>query len=47
VACGEQSLLLQELQKPGGRRTAASEFLRGFPVRAGDRFELVDNPAGA
>jgi methionyl-tRNA formyltransferase len=28
-----------ELQRPGGRRLRAAEFLRGFPIAAGERFE--------
>ena len=39
VACGEGALRLLELQKPGSRRMAAGEFLRGFPVSVGERFE--------
>ena len=38
VACGEQALRLTLLQKPGSRRLAVGEFLRGFPVRVGERF---------
>jgi methionyl-tRNA formyltransferase len=30
VACGEGALRLTELQKPGGKRLAAGEFLKGF-----------------
>ncbi|MBI5108395.1 MAG: methionyl-tRNA formyltransferase [Rhodocyclales bacterium] len=32
VACGEGALRLTELQKPGGRRLASADFLRGTPV---------------
>jgi methionyl-tRNA formyltransferase len=39
VACGEGALKVTELQRPGGRRLRAAEFLRGFPVSAGERFE--------
>lgn len=39
VACGAGALRLLELQKPGSRRMAAGEFLRGFPVSVGERFE--------
>jgi methionyl-tRNA formyltransferase len=38
VVCGEGALRLTELQKPGGRRIAAADFLRGFAVVAGERF---------
>jgi methionyl-tRNA formyltransferase len=40
VACGEGALALLELQKPGGRRLGLADFLRGFPIRAGERFRL-------
>ena len=33
VACGEGALRLVELQKPGGRRVSAADFLRGNPLR--------------
>ncbi|MGB4344951.1 MAG: methionyl-tRNA formyltransferase [Burkholderiaceae bacterium] len=39
VACGEGALLLTELQKPGGKRLPAAEFLKGFPLPAGQRFQ--------
>lgn len=39
VACGQGTLELFELQRPGGKKLAAAEFLRGFPIVAGDRFE--------
>ncbi|TFW29965.1 methionyl-tRNA formyltransferase [Massilia horti] len=32
VACGEGRLRLTELQKPGGKRLPAAEFLKGFPL---------------
>ena len=38
VACGTGALRLTELQKPGGKRLAARDFLSGFPVVAGARF---------
>ncbi len=37
IACGEGALLATELQRAGGTRLAAAEFLRGFPIRSGDR----------
>ncbi len=40
VACGQGVLSLLELQKPGGRRLGLAEFLRGFPISAGERFQL-------
>jgi methionyl-tRNA formyltransferase len=39
VACGSGALRLTELQRPGGRRLHAAEFLRGFPLSPGERFE--------
>lgn len=38
VACGRGALRLTRLQRPGGKKLAAAEFLRGFPVRPGQRF---------
>ncbi|GAB3398370.1 methionyl-tRNA formyltransferase [Massilia agilis] len=32
VACGQGALRLAELQKPGGKRLPAAEFLKGFPL---------------
>jgi methionyl-tRNA formyltransferase len=40
VACGEGVLVLTLAQKPGGRRLAVGELLKGFPVAAGDRFDM-------
>ena len=39
VACGEGALRLTQLQRPGGRRLAAAELLRGFALRPGQVFE--------
>jgi len=33
VACGEGALRLLQLQKPGGKRLAAAEFLKSFPLQ--------------
>ena len=38
VACGEGVLCVTELQRAGGKRLNAADFLRGFPIRAGQRF---------
>ena len=38
VACGESSLLLTELQRPGGKRLSARQFLQGKPVQPGQVF---------
>lgn len=38
VACGHGSLELQQLQRAGGKRMDSSDFLRGSPLAAGERF---------
>ncbi|MEW5942430.1 MAG: methionyl-tRNA formyltransferase [Pseudomonadota bacterium] len=38
VACGTKALLLQEMQKPGGKRLAVAQLLPGNPFKEGDRF---------
>lgn len=38
VACGEQALQILELQRSGGKRLDAAEFLRGRPLPPGARF---------
>jgi methionyl-tRNA formyltransferase len=38
VACGEGSVLLGELQRPGQRRGSARTFCQGLGLRIGDRF---------
>jgi methionyl-tRNA formyltransferase len=35
VACGRGALRLTELQRSGGRRLAAADFLRGFDIKPG------------
>ncbi|HKR38579.1 MAG TPA: methionyl-tRNA formyltransferase [Paraburkholderia sp.] len=45
VACGEGALRLTQLQKPGGKRLPAREFLAGMPLAAGQRFQLPETPA--
>jgi methionyl-tRNA formyltransferase len=35
VGCTTGALRLTELQKPGGKRLAAAEFLKGFPLADG------------
>lgn len=42
VACGEGCLRLTELQRPGGKRLPARDFLRGFPLAPGQRFGADD-----
>ena len=39
VQCGSGVLCLTELQRAGGRRLRAADFLRGFGLAAGARFE--------
>lgn len=38
VACGQDAWRLLSLQREGGRRLTAAEFLPGCPLRPGDRF---------
>ncbi|MBN3793201.1 methionyl-tRNA formyltransferase, partial [Burkholderia sp. Ac-20353] len=42
VACGTGALRVTQLQKPGGKRLPAREFLAGSPLAAGQRFTLSD-----
>lgn len=39
VRCGEGALLVEEVQKAGGKRLAAAQFLTGNPLQPGQRFE--------
>jgi methionyl-tRNA formyltransferase len=39
VGCGENALRILELQREGGRRMHAAEFLAGHALKAGDKFE--------
>jgi methionyl-tRNA formyltransferase len=39
VACGQQGLAISELQRAGGRRLSAAQFLRGRPLPPGARFQ--------
>jgi methionyl-tRNA formyltransferase len=39
VACGEGALRILELQREGGKRLAAAQFLAGFPLNAGDKLQ--------
>ena len=38
VACGQGALRATVLQRAGGKRLPAADFLRGFPLQAGQRF---------
>jgi methionyl-tRNA formyltransferase len=40
VACGNGALAVQVLQRAGGKRLAAAQFLAGFPLAAGERLEF-------
>jgi methionyl-tRNA formyltransferase len=37
IACGEGALRVSELQRAGGTRLAAADFLRGCPIEVGER----------
>jgi methionyl-tRNA formyltransferase len=40
VACGRGAVRLTELQRPGGKRLQAAQFLQGQALQVGERFEL-------
>lgn len=42
VACGKDSLILEIVQKPGGKKLTASEFLAGNSLKPGDRFTYAE-----
>jgi methionyl-tRNA formyltransferase len=44
VACGDGVLVIQQLQRPGGRRLRAAEYLAGAPVAAGARWQTSADP---
>jgi methionyl-tRNA formyltransferase len=37
IACGKGALCVTELQRGGGKRLAAADFLRGVPIQPGER----------
>lgn len=39
VACGNGSLRLEMLQRPGGKAQSAAQFLQAVPIKPGDRFQ--------
>jgi methionyl-tRNA formyltransferase len=41
VACGQGVLNLEVLQRPNSKALLASQFIQGFPVKAGDRFSSL------
>ena len=44
VACGEGVLCVTELQRAGGKRLGAADFLRGFPLTVGQCFNADTHP---
>jgi len=38
VLCGQDSLMIQELQREGGKRLSAEQFLIGHPLQPGQKF---------
>ena len=47
VAAMNSVVILTELQRPGGRRLAVADFVRGFDVRVGMRMALQNTLSGA
>ena len=43
IACGAGALNVLELQRAGGKRLTAAQFLAGFPLAAGERLEFSSN----
>jgi len=41
IVCGEGVLCVTELQRAGGKRLAAADFLRGFPLTVGQQFDVT------
>lgn len=41
VSCGQGSLKLQILQRPNGKSLPVSQFVQGFTLKVGDRFNAV------
>ncbi len=46
VACGEGLLRLEQLQRPGGRRLEAREFLARTPIAVGAKWDLPEQMGG-
>jgi len=42
VGCGQNALRILELQREGGKRLTAEQFLAGFPLKVGAKFVAVD-----
>lgn len=47
VACGQGAITIETLQIAGGRRLSATEFLRGHPVKIGERFSHLPSALSA
>ena len=41
VACGKDALILQVLQRTGGKAQPAAQFLQAMPVHPGDNFQVL------
>jgi methionyl-tRNA formyltransferase len=39
IGCGQGALRILELQREGGKRLAAEQFLAGFSLKCGSRFD--------
>ncbi|WP_370680207.1 methionyl-tRNA formyltransferase [Comamonas sp. GB3 AK4-5] len=44
VACGQGALRLTQLQRAGGKKLAAGDFLRGFEIPVGTMLQLPEQP---
>jgi methionyl-tRNA formyltransferase len=44
VACGQGALRLTQLQRAGGKKLAAGDFLRGFEIPVGAMLQLPEQP---
>ena len=42
VACGEGTLRLHELQKPGSKHLSSAEFIQGYAITPGENFALPE-----
>lgn len=40
VACGRGALCLEVMQRPNGKALPFKQFLQGFPIKVGDRFDM-------
>ncbi len=43
VACGQEALVLEMMQKSGSKRLRTADFLSGFTIQAGDYFGATDS----